>query len=122
MNIALWIVQVLLAVLFLAAGVMKAFQYEQVKERMAWAKDVSKGTVTFIGIAEILGAVGLILPALFGIATWLVPTAALGLAVIMVLAAAFHAQRRENQSIVINVVLLVLAAFVAYGRWFSVPL
>lgn len=121
MNIALWIVQIVLAVLFLVVGFMKVFQYEQVKQKMPWTQDVSKGLVTFIGIAEILGGIGLLLPAIVSVATWLVPLAALGLAVIMVLAGGLHIKRKENSSIVLNAVLLVLALFVAYGRWFVLP-
>ena len=121
MNVLLWIAQVVLAVLFIVAGVAKAFQIEKVKERLPWMKDVSKELVTFIGVAEILGGIGVLLPALFKTATVLVPLAALGLAVIMILAAGFHAKRKENKSIVINAVLFVVAAFVAYGRWFVVP-
>ncbi len=92
------------------------------KALFKWPADVSPGLLTFTGVAEILGAIGLILPALTGILPWLTPLAALGLAVIMLLAAIFHLTRREYQNIVVNLVLLVLAAFVAYGRWVLVPL
>ena len=122
MNIVLWIVQVLLAIAFLMAGVTHGFQQEKAKAQFKWPADVAPPVLTFIGSAEILGAIGLILPALTGILPWLTPLAALGLAVIMVLAVIFHLTRRENQAIVLNLVLLVLAAFVAYGRWVLVPL
>ncbi len=122
MNIVLWIVQVLLAIGFLMAGVMHGFQQERAKAQFKWPADVSPGLLTFIGICEILGAVGLILPALTGVLPWLTPLAALGLAVIMLLAIGFHAMRREYPNIVFNLILLVLAAFVAYGRWAIVPL
>jgi len=121
MNVVLWIVQVVLAAMFLYAGITKAFQYEKAKEKMAWVKDVSKGLVICIGVAELLGGLALLLPGLFGFWQALVPLAALGLAIIMLLAAGFHVKRKENQAIITNVVLLVLAAFVAYGRWFVVP-
>lgn len=65
--------------------------------------------------------IGIILPALAGILPWLTPWAAVGLALIMLLAAVFHLVRREYANIVFNLVLLVLAAFVAYGRFFIVP-
>ena len=116
MNIALWIVQVLLAGLFLMAGVMKVFQYERAKASLP------RGLVTFIGISELLGGLGLLLPALTGILPWLTPLAGAGLALIMILAIGFHASRREVPAIGINSVLLVLAAFVAYGRFLIVPL
>ena len=122
MNIALWIVQVLLAGMFIMAGAMKAFQYERAKTSLPWVKDVPRGLTTFIGISELLGGLGLLLPAITGILPWLTPLAAAGLALIMILAIGFHAWRREPQAIVINVVLLLLAAFVAYGRFVIVPL
>lgn len=120
LNLILWIVQTILAALFLMAGVMKAFQYERAKASLPWVKDVSKGLVTFIGISELLGGLGLILPLLTGILPWLTPLAAAGLAVIMILAMVFHAMRRESSAIIFNLVLFALAAFVAYGRWFMV--
>ena len=121
MDIVLWILQVLLAVAFLMAGYTHAFQYERAKAQFKWVADVPKNLVTFIGICEILGAVGLILPALTKVLPWLTPLAALGLAIIMLLAAIFHATRREYQNIVVNLILLALAAVVAYGRWMIAP-
>ncbi len=116
MNIALWVVQILLGAMFLMAGVMKAFQYERAKATLPWVKEVSPGLVTFIGVSELLGGLGLILPWLTGVLPILTPLAALGLAIIMILAGIFHFRRNEMQGIVMNVVLLVLALFVAYGR------
>lgn len=121
MNIALWIVQVLLAGIFLLAGAMKAFQYERAKTSLPWVKDVSRGMVTFIDISELLGGLGLLLPALTGILPWLTPVAAAGLALIMVLAIVFHASRHEGQAIGFNGVLHLLAVFVAYGRFVPIP-
>jgi len=122
MNVGLWVAQVVLAAMFLFAGAMKGFQYERARESLPWVQDVSKGLVTFIGVAELLGGLGLLLPALIGFLPWLTPLAAAGLALIMVLAAGFHARRGEGQGIAVNTVLLALAAFVAYGRWFVRPL
>ena len=119
MNIVLWIVAGLLAVAFLGAGLMKLGQPRKkiVDSGMGWAEDVSDGGVKAIGALEVLGALGLILPALFDIATVLVPIAATGLALLMVGAAITHARRKEPQMIVANVVLFALAAFVAWGRF-----
>ena len=122
MNIALWVVQVLLAVLFVFAGALKVFQYDRARAMLPWVKDVPRGLVTFIGTAEILGGLGLLLPALTGILPWLTPLAAVGLATIMILAIGFHFTRREGQGMAITAVLLVLAAFVVYGRYLVVPL
>jgi uncharacterized membrane protein YphA (DoxX/SURF4 family) len=118
MNVALWIVQILLALAFGAAGVMKISQpKEKLQPRLPWVEDFSLGTVRLIGAAELLGAIGLILPAATGIAPILTPLAATGLAVIMVLAIVTHARRHEPSAVVFNSVLLVLSVFVAWGRF-----
>ena len=122
MNIALWIVQLLLGGMFVFAGVLKAFQYERAKTSLFWVKGLPRGLVTFIGISELLGGLGLLLPSITGILPWLTPLAGAGLALIMILAIGFHASRREPQAIGITTVLLLLAAFVAYGRFMIVPL
>jgi uncharacterized membrane protein YphA (DoxX/SURF4 family) len=121
-NIVLWVVQVVLAAMFIFAGLNKAFRYEHAFASLPWVKDVPRGLTTFIGVCELLGGLGLLLPALTGILPWLTPLAAAGLALIMLLAAGFHATRREWPAIGFNSVLLVLAAFVAYGRFVVLPL
>jgi len=117
-NVALWIVQILLTVAFLGAGAMKLLQpKEKVAASMAWAESFSPTAIKLIGLVEVLGALGLVLPALTGIAPILTPLAATGLALVMVGAVVTHARRDENQMIGANVVLLLLAAFVAWGRF-----
>ena len=119
MSIALWVVQVLLAVVFLGAGGTKLSQpKEKLAKNMAFVEDYSQGTVRLIGALEVLGAIGLVLPALTGVLPWLTPLAALGLVATMVGAILTHLRRNENSAIAVPVVLLVLAAFVAYGRFF----
>ncbi len=122
MNVVLWILQVLLGVIFVLAGVMHGFRQEQAKKQMTWMQSVSSGVLTFIGTAEILGGLGLVLPALTNILPVLTPLAAVGLTIIMILAAIFHFRRKEYPNIVFNLVLGALAAFVAYGRFVVVPL
>ncbi|MEM6327047.1 MAG: DoxX family protein [Bacteroidota bacterium] len=117
MDIALWIAQGLLAVAFLGAGSMKAFAFDTFAKQMDWASEWGRAKVGGIGASEIAGALGLVLPMLLGIATFLTPLAALCLAAVMVLAAMFHVRRGEMSSIGGNVVLFALAAFVAWGRW-----
>lgn len=118
MSIALWIVAGVLALAFLAAGLMKVSQpKEKLAASMGWVNDFSPGTVKFIGTMEILGAIGLILPAATGIAPVLTPLAATGLAITMILAAIVHGRRGEPQMIIVNAVLLVLALFVAIMRF-----
>lgn len=117
MDIALWIAQILLALLFGMAGVMKTFQVAKVRGQMPWAKDRSDGFIRFVGISELLGALGMILPLLTGILPWLLPLAALGLAVIQVLAIfTEHLPKKEYKVIPMNVVLLALAVFIIIGR------
>jgi hypothetical protein len=123
MNIFLWIVQVLVGLAFVGAGYNHGLRAEQMKAQRGgqWVTAVPRGLLTFIAICEFLGGVGVILPALTGILLWLTPLAASGLALIMLLAAGFHFTRREYPSIVFNLVLMILAAFVAYGRFVVVP-
>ncbi|MGW6118517.1 DoxX family protein [Nocardia sp. NPDC055165] len=119
MNVVVWIVSGLLAAVFLLAGAMKlAKSKEQLvaDPKMGWAEPFPEGLIKFIGAAEVAGALGLILPGVFGIATWLVPAAAIGLAVIMVGAIVTHGRRGEWSNVVMTVVLLALAVFVAVER------
>lgn len=118
MNVALWVAQIVLALAFLAAGLMKVSQpKDKLQASLPWTSDFSQGTVRLIGTAEVLGALGLILPAVTGIAPILTPVAATALAVVMVLAAIVHARRKEPQAIGANVVLLLIALFIAWGRF-----
>ncbi|WP_405147024.1 DoxX family protein [Sphaerisporangium sp. NBC_01403] len=118
MNVFLWIVQVLLALAFGMAGVLKTTQpKEKLATNMGWVDDYSAGTVKLIGGLEFLAALGLILPAVTGIATVLTPLAATGLALIMIGAIVVHLRRNEVQGAVLNVVLLILSALVAWGRF-----
>ncbi|QKE83164.1 DoxX family protein [Arthrobacter sp. NEB 688] len=119
MNIVLWVVAVVLALAFLAAGAMKLTRPKAAlaESGLAWVEDFSPGAVKGIGAVEVLGALGLVLPAVTGIAPVLVPLAATGLALTMLGAAVVHGRRGETQMIGINVVLLLLAAFVAWGRF-----
>ena len=118
MNIALWIAAGVLAAVFVSAGTLKLTRpKEKLAANLAWVEDFSAGTVKFIGLMEVLGAIGLILPAALHIAPILTPLAATGLAITMVLAAVVHARRKEPQLIVVNAVLFALAAFVAIMRF-----
>jgi uncharacterized membrane protein len=119
MNTALWIDQILLAVLFFVVGMMKlVMPREQAAERAPYVEDLTDGQLRTIGVLEVLGAAGLILPAVTGILPWLTPLAAVGLALTMVGAAMLHYRRGEYSNIIVNVVLFALAVFVAYGRFF----
>ena len=123
MNIVLWIVQILLALAFALAGVMKTTQpMEKLAINMGWVKDFAAQIVRLIGVLELLGAVGLILPAVTGIWPWLTPVAAIGLVLTMIGAVMLHIRRGEVSFIAPNIVLLLLAAFVVIGRFVVMPL
>ncbi|WP_432835834.1 DoxX family protein [Dactylosporangium sp. CA-092794] len=118
MNVFLWILQALLGAAFILAGVMKVIQpKEKLAGNMTWVNRRTDGTVKFIGAVEILGGLGLILPWATGIATILTPLAAVGLAIIMVLALVDHARAKEYGSIPVNVVLGAIAVIIAVGRF-----
>lgn len=119
MNTALWIVTGLLAVVFLGAGALKLVRS---KDALAaggfkWVQDYTANQVRLIGLAEILGAVGLILPPLVNIAPILVPIAAVCLAVVMIGAALTHAKFNEYPQVVLCIVIALLCAFVAWARF-----
>jgi uncharacterized membrane protein YphA (DoxX/SURF4 family) len=122
MDLALWVLQIVVALLFAGAGYSHWLSYERSKVRMKWLASVPRWSATGLGILELAGAVGLVLPAATHVAPWLTPLAASLLAVLMALAVVFHVARREYPNIATNAVLGILAAAVAYGRYVLVPL
>jgi hypothetical protein len=123
-DVVLWLVQVILAVLFLMAGGMKVLRSkEQLAEdpRMGWVEEYDQNQIRGIGGAEVLGALGLVLPGLTGIATVLTPIAAIGLAITMLLASLLHRRRGESQATMMTAAFFILALVVAIGR-FARPL
>jgi uncharacterized membrane protein YphA (DoxX/SURF4 family) len=123
MNIVLWVLQVLAGLAFIGAGYMHGLRHEQMKAQQGgqWVGDIPHPLRIFISICEVLGGIALILPAATGIFPWLTPLAGALLALVMLLAVGFHIVRREYPNLVLNLVLLVLAAVVAYGRFVLVP-
>lgn len=123
LNLSLWGAQIVLALMFGMAGVMKTTTpIDVLTAKMVWPGAVPEGLVRFIGTAEFLAAVGLILPAATRIRPFLTPLAAMGLVVVMALAVPFHLSRGEVQALAINVPLGALAAFVAWGRLKKAPI
>lgn len=124
LHISLWVAQVLLAVAFGGAGLMKATQpIAELARQMVWPGDVPAALVRFIGTCELAGAIGLVLPSLTRIKPVLTAWAATGLAAVMVLALAFHISRGEAaQALPVNLTLGALAAFVAWGRFRKAPI
>ncbi len=123
-HIGLWVVQGLLAFAFGAAGAMKLAQPIDalVSGGLVWASSVPEALVRFIGASELLGGVGMILPAATRIAPRLTPLAGAGLVIVMALALAFHVSRGELGALPVNLVLGGLAGFVAYGRTKLAPI
>jgi uncharacterized membrane protein YphA (DoxX/SURF4 family) len=122
MNTVLWICQILLAIIFLFHGWLMWTTPKSIQQSMAYILAIPSGFRRIIGTAEILAGVGLILPALTGVLSWLTPLAAMGLIIVMAGAVIDHIQRKEYPNIVMNLVLLALAVFVAYGRFVVIPL
>jgi len=118
MNVALWIVQGLLAALFLFAGGAKLVMS---LDQMAGPVALPGWFLRFIGVAEVLGALGLILPGLLRIRPGLTPLAAAGLVIIMIGATVIGLVAGMVVVALMNVVVALLAAFVAYGRWRLAP-
>ena len=119
MNIVLWIIQVLLALLFLFAGGMKLILPIEVLTAMGPPNQVQLPGlfIRFIGVCEVLGALGLILPGLFKVKTWLTPLAAAGLVIIMIGATVITLMISDIAMALVPLVVGILCAFVAYGRW-----
>jgi len=120
MNIFLWVLQVLLAVVFLAHGWLLLSPPESMVAVMN--ATMSPAFRLFLGVAEVLAAIGLTLPGLTRILPWLVPTAAAGLMIVMIGAITLHVSRGEVSSAITTTVLLALLTFVAYMRWRVQPI
>lgn len=123
LHAALWIGQILLAALFAMAGTGKTFQpMAALAKQMPWTAQAGAPLVRFIGISELLGAAGLVLPAATRILPVLTPVAAVGLTVVMALAAVFHVAHGELSVLPIPLLLGALGAFIAWGRFAKVPI
>ena len=120
MNILLWVLQVLLALAFFAHGCLLLFPPAAIVDQMN--ASLPRWFQLFLGVAEILAAVGLTLPGLTRIQPWLVSCAAAGVMIVMICATTFHLMRGETSSAITTVALLAVAAFIAYSRWRVVPL
>ncbi|MCP9237111.1 DoxX family protein [Lewinella sp. JB7] len=123
LNIALWAAQILLAGMFILAGAMKSFQpIATLEESLPWVANTPSIVVRFIGISELLGGIGLLLPSILRIRSQLTGYAALGLVLVMLFAFVFHLSRGEYSSLGVNVVTGLLAGFIAWGRLKKVPI
>jgi uncharacterized membrane protein YphA (DoxX/SURF4 family) len=119
MNTILWLCQGVLALAFFYSGINKAVLSEQqlIAKGQTGVANLSTPVIRFIGISEVLGAVGIIVPLLTNICPVLTPVTAICFAVIMLLAAPIHYRLREPRNVATNLFLLALAVFVAWGRF-----
>jgi len=122
MTLALWVVQILLALAFARAGFPKVFQpVEKLRARWNWPRHVAPLVIRLVGSLEILGALGLIVPKATGYLPWLTPVAAVGLVLTMMGAILTHVSLHEAKVVGVNAVLLLLALFIAVGSFVFVP-
>lgn len=120
MNIALWTLQVLLALVFVAHGVLFLVPPPDIAVQMD--ATLPRWFQVFLGVAEVLAGVGLTVPGLTRIQPWLVPAAAAGVIVVLVSATVWHLARAEFSSGAITFVLLLMAVFLGHGRWRRLPI
>lgn len=122
MNKVLWVLQVVFGVYFVGVGVSHFIVPDGLPAMMEWMYDLSDTLHLVSGTAEILGGLGLILPAVTRIQPRLVPLAAIGLAIVMASAVVWHINREEYQQIGFNVFLVLIMLFVAWGRGKAHPI
>ncbi len=123
LHIILWIAQGLLAIMFITVGLMKASQpIEALAKSLPWVTSTPSELVRFIGISEFFGGLGLLVPSIFRFKPILTVWAALGLALVMVFAVIFHITRSEFSAIGINIVLIAIFLFIAWGRSKKAPI
>jgi uncharacterized membrane protein YphA (DoxX/SURF4 family) len=120
MNITLWVLQILLAVAFFAHGWLLLMPPPEIAAQMT--ASLPRPFWVFLGVAEVLAAVGLILPGVTRILPALVPAAAAGVMFVMISATLWHLARAEFSSAGITLVLLAMATFTAYARWRIAPI
>ena len=126
MNIGLWILQGCLSLLFITFGYMKLVKSkDELKglDTLHYVDDFSERNLKLIGILEVLGAIGLILPQLTGILPWLVTLSSFGLVITMLVAMIVHLRRGDGpKSVMINIILLLISSFITYGRFDLIPI
>ena len=120
MKILLWVLQVLLALAFLAHGVMLLFPPASIAGLLL--ASFPRWFWVFLGVAEVAAAIGLTVPGLTGIQPRLVPAAAVGVMIVMIGATIFHLMRGEVSSAITTIILLIMATVVAYMRWSVLPI
>jgi len=117
MNIALWVAQILLALIYGLAAYRKLFQLEKVRADQEWARRSSDGYIRFVAASQLLGVAGMLFPIPTGIFPWLTPLAAIGFCIIQILGAQWHIRLKEYKILPVNLFLFILSLFVVIGRW-----
>nr|WP_319272083.1 DoxX family protein [uncultured Draconibacterium sp.] len=121
MNVALWIIQIIVAALFLTSGSLKlVLPKDNLIKVFEWIEDFTEPKLRLIGAFEVLGGLGLFLPGVYSTLEILIPLAAIGLTIIMVLASFLHYRRDEKSNLIVNIVILLLLLLIAGGRLFFV--
>lgn len=121
MNVALWIIQIIVAALFLTSGSLKlVLPKDNLRKVFEWIEDYSEQRLRFIGAFEVLGGLGLFLPGVYSTLEILIPLAAIGLTVIMILASLVHYKRDEKNNLIVNIIVLLLLLLIAAGRLFFI--
>ena len=116
MNIALWVTQILLALIYGSAAFRKLFQLEKIRAGHEWARQSSDGYIHFVAVSQVLGVAGMLVPMPTGIFPWLTPLAAIGFCIIQILAAERHIHLKEYKILPMNLFLFALSLFIAVGR------
>lgn len=123
LHIALWIAQIVLGGMFIMAGTMKSTQpIAELSKTVPWSAQIPELLVRFIGVCELLGGIGLILPSILRIKPVLTPVAAIGLVIIMTFAMVYHISKDETNVIGFNAILGLVAAFIGWGRLKKAPI
>jgi len=118
LNIGLWIAQISLLGIYGAYGVYKTFFTAKAKEKMAWTNGRTDNFIRFVGIAELLGAIGVVLPMITGILTWTTVLAVIGLTLVQGFAIfTEHLPKKEYKFLPLNLYFAAMSIFVIIGRW-----
>ena len=118
LNIGLWIAQISLLGIYVAYGVYKTFFTEKAKEKMAWTNGRSDNFIRFVGIAELLGGIGVVLPMVLNIFPGITVLASIGLTLVQIFAVfTEHLPKKEYKVLPLNLYFAAMSIFVAIGRW-----
>ena len=117
MNIALWVAQILLTLIYGLAAFRKLFRIDKVRADQEWARRSSDGYIRFVAASQLLGVAGMLFPIPTDIFPWLTPLAAIGFCIIQILGAQWHIRLKEYNILPVNLFLLALSLFVVIGRW-----